>query len=97
MHVFKGGKMQTAIDRVMQAFTVMANLTLEEAQATRERLAEYFAGTDADEKALAIEGLRYFCADPAVSCAKNGEGGIMTDSLTKRDQPDRSKINMHED
>ena len=67
--------MQTAIDRVMQAFTVMANLTLEEAQATRERLAEYFAGMDADEKALAIEGLRYFCADPAVSRAKNGEGG----------------------
>jgi flagellar motility protein MotE (MotC chaperone) len=95
MHVFKGGKMQTAIDRVMQAFTVMANLTLEEAQATRERLAEYFAGMDADEKALAIEGLRDFCADPAVSRAKNGEGGIMTDSLTKR--PDRSKINMHED
>jgi len=51
--------MQTAIDRVMQAFTVMANLTLEEAQATRERLAEYFAGMDADEKALAVEGLRY--------------------------------------
>jgi|ERR1043166_9636942 hypothetical protein len=97
MHVFKGGKMQTAIYRVMQAFTLMANLTLEEAQATRERLAEYFAGMDADEKALAIEGLRYFCAYPAVSRAKNGERGNMTDSLTKRDQPDRSKINMHED
>ena len=51
--------MQTAIDRVMQAFTLMANLTPEEAQATRERLAEYLAGVDADEKALAVEGLRY--------------------------------------
>jgi hypothetical protein len=51
--------MQTAIDRVMQAFTLMANLTPEEAQATRERLAEYLAGMDADEKALAVEGLRY--------------------------------------
>ena len=30
--------MQAAIDRVMQAFTMMANLTPEEAQATRERL-----------------------------------------------------------
>ena len=51
--------MQAAIDRVMQAFTMMANLTPEEAQATRERLAEYLAGMDADEKALAVEGLRY--------------------------------------
>jgi hypothetical protein len=38
---------------------LMANLTPEEAQATRERLAEYLAGIDADEKALAVEGLRY--------------------------------------
>ena len=89
--------MQAAIDRVMQAFTLMANLAPEEAQTTRERLTKYLTGMDADEKALAIEGLRDFCADPAVSRAKNGEGGIMTDSLTKRDQPDRSKINMHED
>ena len=51
--------MQAAIDRVMQAFTLMANLTPEEAQATRERLVEYLAGMDADEKALAVEGLRY--------------------------------------
>ena len=51
--------MQAAIDRVMQAFTLMANLTPEEAQATRERLTEYLAGMDADEKALAVEGLRY--------------------------------------
>ena len=29
--------MQAAIDRVMQAYTMMANLTPEEAQATRER------------------------------------------------------------
>ena len=59
MHVFREDKMQAAIDRVMQAFTLMANLTPEEAQVTRERLAEYLAGMDADEKALAVEGLRY--------------------------------------
>jgi CHASE1-domain containing sensor protein len=51
--------MQAAIDRVMQAFTMIANLTPEEAQATRERLTQYLAGMDADEKALAVEGLRY--------------------------------------
>jgi acyl-CoA reductase-like NAD-dependent aldehyde dehydrogenase len=59
MHVLREDKMQAAIDRVMQAFTLMANLTPEEAQATRERLAEYLAGREADEKALAVEGLRY--------------------------------------
>jgi CHASE1-domain containing sensor protein len=59
MHVLREDKMQAAIDRVMQAFTLMANLTPEEAEATRERLAEYLAGMDADEKALAVEGLRY--------------------------------------
>jgi hypothetical protein len=51
--------MQTAIDRVMQTFTLMANLSPEEARATRERLAQYLTGIDADEKALAVEGLRY--------------------------------------
>ena len=63
--------MQTAIDRVMQAFTLMANLTLEEAQATRERLAEYFAGMDADEKALAVEGLRYLRGPNRVARRRN--------------------------
>ena len=57
--ILREDKMQAAIDQVMQAFTLMANLTPEEAQATRERLAEYLAGIDADEKALAVEGLRY--------------------------------------
>ena len=51
--------MQTAIDRVMQAFTMMANLTPEEAQATREKLRAHLAGMAADEKALAVEGIRY--------------------------------------
>ena len=51
--------MQEAMDRVMQAYTMIANLTPEEAQATRERLTQYLAGMDVDEKALAVEGLRY--------------------------------------
>ena len=51
--------MQAAIDRVMQAFTMMANLTPEEAQATREKLRAHLAGMAADEKTLAVEGLRY--------------------------------------
>jgi CHASE1-domain containing sensor protein len=51
--------MQSAIDRVMQAYTMIANLTPEQVQTTRERLTAYLAGMDADEKALAVEGMRY--------------------------------------
>jgi hypothetical protein len=51
--------MLSVIDRVMQAYTMIANLTPEQAQATRERLATHLSGMDADDKALAVEGLRY--------------------------------------
>ena len=51
--------MRTAIDRVMQAFTMMTRLTPEQAEATRARLTAHLAGMDADENALAVEGLRY--------------------------------------
>ena len=51
--------MRSVIDRVMQAYTMIANLTPEQAQATRERLAVHLAGMDADDKARAVEGLRY--------------------------------------
>jgi hypothetical protein len=51
--------MRSVIDRVMQAYTMIANLTPEQAQATRERLAVHLAGMDADDKALAVEGLRH--------------------------------------
>ena len=51
--------MQEVIERVMQAYTMIANLTPGQAQATRRRLAAHLAGIDADEKALAVEGLRY--------------------------------------
>ena len=59
--------MQAAIDRVMQAFTLMANLTSEQAQATRERLTAHLAGMDIDEKALAVEGLRYLRGPDRIS------------------------------
>jgi hypothetical protein len=51
--------MQSAIDRVMQAYTMIANLAPEQVQATRERLTAYLAGMDADERVLAVEGMRY--------------------------------------
>jgi hypothetical protein len=51
--------MQTAIDKVMQAYTLMVNLTPEEEQVTRQKLAKHLAGMAADDHALAVEGLRY--------------------------------------
>ena len=51
--------MQAAIDRVMQTYAMMVDLTPEEEEVTRQRLERHLAGMDADEKALAVEGLRY--------------------------------------
>ena len=59
--------MEAAIDRVMQAYTMIANLTPDQAQATRERLAAHLAGMDANEKELAVEGLRYLRGPDRVS------------------------------
>ena len=51
--------MQKAIDKVMYAYTLIANLTPDEVKATRHRLAAHLASVDADEKMLAVEGMRY--------------------------------------
>jgi hypothetical protein len=66
--------MQAATDRIMQAFTMMANLTAEEVQATRERLTAHLAGMDVDEKALAVEGLRYLRGN-LTGCPSEGSRG----------------------
>jgi hypothetical protein len=46
--------MQAAIDRVLQTYGLMVNLT-----AARRRLEKHLAGMQADDNALAVEGLRY--------------------------------------
>ena len=51
--------MQAAIDRVMQTYAMMVSLTPEEEEVTRQKLERHLAGMDVDEKALAVEGLRY--------------------------------------
>jgi hypothetical protein len=51
--------MQKAIDKVMYAYTLIAHLTPDEVKATRDRLAAHLASLDADEKMLAVEGMRY--------------------------------------
>jgi hypothetical protein len=52
--------MQAAIDRVMETYTMIANLSPSEERAAREKVSSYLAGKQgADEHALAVEGLRY--------------------------------------
>ena len=51
--------MEEVINRVMDTYGMMVNLTPREAQATRERLTAHLARMDADEKVLAVEGLRF--------------------------------------
>ena len=52
--------MQAAIDRVMQTYGMMANLSAEEQRVARERVTSYLAERpEASEHALAVEGLRY--------------------------------------
>jgi hypothetical protein len=52
--------MQAAVDQVMKTYEMIVNLSAEEERATREKVISYLAEKPAtDEKALAIEGLRY--------------------------------------
>ena len=51
--------MQTAIEKVMYAYALMAHLTPAEVKAIRDRLAAHLAGMDADENVLAVEGMRF--------------------------------------
>ena len=89
--------MQAAIDRVLQTYGLMVNLTAEEEQATRRRLEKHLAGMQRGRKGACGRGTSLFARTRPCCAAKNGEGSNMTDNLTKRDQPDRSKINMKQD
>jgi hypothetical protein len=51
--------MQEAIDRIMQAYTLMVTLSPEAEADVRERLVEHLRDTNGDENARAIEGLRF--------------------------------------
>lgn len=52
--------MQAALDRVMHTYGMLVNLTAEQEQLAREKVASFLAcaKTD-DETKLAVEGLRY--------------------------------------
>jgi hypothetical protein len=52
--------MQAAIDRVMQTYTMIVNLSADQERMTRQKVTEFLAGrSEADERVLAVEGLRY--------------------------------------
>ena len=86
--------MQAAIDRVLQTYGLMVNLTAEEEQATRR---ETSGGNASGREGACGRGTSLFARTRPCCAATNGEGSNMTDNLTKRDQPDRSKINVKQD
>jgi hypothetical protein len=52
--------MQAAVDRVMKTYGMIVNLTVDEERAARQKVTSYLAEKpETDEKALAIDGLRY--------------------------------------
>ena len=52
--------MDTAIDRVMQTYGMIASLTPEQEAALRDKVTLFLTGlTETDENKLAIEGLRF--------------------------------------
>ena len=51
--------MRAAIDRVMQAYGLMVDLNEADQLEARQRVEAHLAGVAGDDKALAIEGLRY--------------------------------------
>jgi hypothetical protein len=56
--------MQSAIDRVMQTYGMMVNLTVEDEQNVRERVSAFLALSKIDdENKLAVEGLKFLRRD----------------------------------
>ena len=51
--------MRAAIDRVMQAYGLMVDLSEADQLEARKRVDAHLAGIAGDDKALAVEGLRY--------------------------------------
>ena len=59
----RGNAMQSAIERVMQTYGMLVNLTKEQEQAAREKVSKFLAETKIDdENKLAVEGLKYLRA-----------------------------------
>jgi hypothetical protein len=51
--------MQAAIDRVMQAYSMMVNLTSGQELEARQRVSKFLEDIGGDEHHLAVEGLKF--------------------------------------
>jgi ribosomal protein S6 len=51
--------MQAAIDRVMQSYGMMVNLTTAQEAEAREKVSNFLKDKGGDEHDLAVEGLKY--------------------------------------
>lgn len=51
--------MQEAINRVVQAYTLMVALSSEDEAVARERVQQHLKSVEGDENMLAVEGLRF--------------------------------------
>ena len=54
---------QTPIERVMQAYGMMVNLTAEQEQAVRERLELFLKTRGGSDQQLAVQGLQFLRAN----------------------------------
>jgi hypothetical protein len=53
------GSMPTVIERVMQTYGMLVNLTPEQEQASRERVTKFLEGKTGDERSLAVEAIKF--------------------------------------
>ena len=67
--------MRAAIDRVMQAYGLMVDLSEADQLKARQRVEAHLAGIVADERILAIEGLRYLRNASHQMAPKTGAAG----------------------
>jgi hypothetical protein len=51
--------MQAAVDRVIQTYGMMVNLTPVQEREAREKVSKFLQGKGGDEHTLAVEGLKY--------------------------------------
>ena len=55
--------MQTTVERVMQAYGLMVNLTTEQESDARERLKQFLRNCAGSDQELAVQGLRFLRGD----------------------------------
>jgi hypothetical protein len=61
--LIRGKSVQNAIDRIMQTYGLLVNITAAEEQVARQKVTSHLGGrSETDEHKLTVEGLRYLRA-----------------------------------